>query len=534
MSITSTEANNRRLPIRLSTRGVVTGVAALFLVIISALPIVWMLVISLTNIEGSFSLENYRRLLGESRRVGLLGSSALLSATAAALATMIGAPMGLMFARADFPAKRFFRIALTVPLIVPPYVMGLAWIYAGGSSGIVARVTGRDLLSPLTYSLAGAIIVLSVCFYPLSMLATEAAARRVDASLEEAALLVASPRQVLWRITLPLIAPSVAAAALIIFALALSEFGVPGLLRARVFTTEIFTAFSALYDFGAATALAVPMLGLALAAGILARLLIGERLLVGRRGARLAQARSSHRAVIIVSLAAFTLVALPLVALAFEVGQAGRIFHAARSSAGAIINSLLISSISATLCALIGTVIGYARARMRARGLIDLALIVAFAAPSTVTGVGLIGLWNRPGLMEEVYRSSAIIVIACVARFAPLAAIILAASARQMPASFEEAAEVAGGGWVRIFARIVIPQMRAGIVAAWVVSFIFAFGELGATALVIPPGESTLPVRIYTLIANSPSSEVAALALMQSCVVIAMLASLSIIEKRLQ
>ena len=75
------------------------------------------------------------------------------------------------------------------------------------------------------------------------MLATEAAARRVDGRLEEAALLVAPRRRVLWRITFPLVAPVVAAAALVVFVLAISEFGVPGLLRVNVFTTEVFTAF---------------------------------------------------------------------------------------------------------------------------------------------------------------------------------------------------------------------------------------------------------------------------------------------------
>jgi len=70
--------------------------------------------------------------------------------------------------------------------------------------------------------------------------------------------------------------------------------------------------------------------------------------------------------------------------------------------------------------------------------------------------------------------------------------------------------------------------MRAGIAAALVVAFIFAFGELGATVLVAPPGESTLPVRVYTLIANAPSAEVAALALMQAGIVLVPLALFSI------
>jgi iron(III) transport system permease protein len=152
--------------------------------------------------------------------------------------------------------------------------------------------------------------------------------------------------------------------------------------------------------------------------------------------------------------------------------------------------------------------------------LADFVVIVLFAAPSTVIGVGLIGLWNRPGPFGEIYRSPLIIVIAYLARFVSVAALMLAAAIRQVPASMEEAAEVAGAGWPRTFARIVFPLITPAAAAALVVSFIFAFGELGATVLVAPPGESTLPVRVYTLIANAPSSQVASLALLQAGIVL--------------
>jgi iron(III) transport system permease protein len=122
--------------------------------------------------------------------------------------------------------------------------------------------------------------------------------------------------------------------------------------------------------------------------------------------------------------------------------------------------------------------------------------------------------------LGEIYRSPLIIVIAYLARFVSVAALMLAAATRQVPASLEEAAEVAGASWPRAFARILFPQITASAAAAFVVSFIFAFGELGATVLVAPPGESTLPVRVYTLIANAPSSQVASLALMQASIVL--------------
>ncbi len=317
-----------------------------------------------------------------------------------------------------------------------------------------------------------------------------------------------------------------AAAALIIFVLALAEFGVPGLLRVRVFTTEVFTAFSALYDFGAGVALAVPLLAVALIVGIIAKLITGERLLAARRNLHpgLILRLGRWRAVVLGLLAIILTVTviLPLVTLAVEAGKPERITSALRSSGDAIHNSLSLAAIGATLIVVLAAFLGYARARSgaRLRGLVDLLFITIFAVPSTVVGVGLIGLWNRSGLLGAIYTSQAIIVVAYLARFVPIAALMLAASVRQIPVSVEEAAEVGGASWWRTFTRIVLPQMRAGLISAWVVSFIFCFGELGATLLVAPPGESTLPVRVYTIIANTPSSEVAALALLQASVVL--------------
>lgn len=525
---------NHGLP---SARALIIGAAVAVFVAASLSPVIYMFAVSFVDAEGNFTTANYSRLLAETRQRNLLLNSTLLGAGTAALASVIGVPLGLLLARADLPVKRLFRFALVIPLVIPPSILALAWIYLGGSTGLLAQLVGRDLLSGYTYSLTGAVVVLGISFYPLSMLATEAAARRVEASLEEAALIVARPRRVLLRITLPLIAPHIAAAALIIFVLALAEFGVPGLLRVNVFTTEVFTAFAALYDFGAATALAIPLLLVTLIAGFLVKLIIGERLLATRRSSRsgLPLKLGRWRAAVLLGLLllfAFC-VLMPLLVLALEAGQFSRIIAAARGAGVSITNSLVLSSIGATLIVAVAVFLGYSRARSRTRmrGVVDLAWIVIFAVPSTVIGVGLIGLWNRPGPLSALYTSPAIIVVGYLARFLPIAALILAASVRQIPGSFEEAAEVAGSSWPRTFARIVFPQMRAGIIAAWVVCFIFAFGELGTTILVAPPGESTLPIRIYTIIANTPSSEVASLAVMQAGIILLPLALVGVFAR---
>ena len=510
---------SRALP---SSRALTLGLAVTLFVFFCVLPVVYMFTVSLTDTAGSFTLNNYRQLLTEPRQRGLMLTSIMLGGGAAIFATLLGAPLGLLFARASLPAKRFLRIALIVPLVVPPYIMALAWVLLTGPVGLFARAAGRNFLSDWTYSLTGAIVVLGFTFYPLSMLATEAAARRVDARLEESARLVASPRRVLWRITLPLIGPTVAAAGLIVFVLALSEFGVPALLRVPVFTTEAFTAFAAFYDFGAGVALCAPLLVVTLIVSVVIKLIIGERLLVTTRSLRLglplALSRLSRTVIVIgITLVIFASSLLPFAALLFETTGINRIVSAASTSGAAIANSLWLAFAGATLIVALAVVLGYgrARARSRLRTFFDPALILLFAVPSTVVGIGIIGLWNRGGVMGQVYSSQWIMVVTYIARFAPVAALMLAASVRQISTSNEYAAEIAGAGWTRTFASIVLPQLRSGLAAAWVVSFIFCFGELGATILVAPPGESTLPVRVYTLIANTPSSEVASLALMQ-------------------
>jgi iron(III) transport system permease protein len=363
------------------------------------------------------------------------------------------------------------------------------------------------------------------------MLATELAMRRIDGRLEEAALMIAPPAHVLWRITLPLAGPSVLAAALLIFVLAVSEFGVPGLLRVRVYTTEVFTAFAALYDFTRAMFVAAPLLVLCAAIAGAAVMLAGDPLVTTRRRteahAPLFEAwrrRAGGLIILVIGLA----VATPLAILWREASGAAswRIIFA--GSGAAITKSLVLSACGATVVVGIAVWLGYARARASRRlgQLADVALVVLFAVPSTIVGVGLIGVWNRSGPLGVPYGTDGMFLLTHVSRFVPVAALVLAAVVRYVPVSHEEAAAMSGAGWLRTVATIIIPQIRLGLAVAWVVVFVLAFGELGASILVAPPGESTLPIRIYTIIANTPPSHVATLALLQATVIVAPLALL--------
>lgn len=506
-----------------SSRTFVIGTAVVIFAVCSVLPVAYLFLTSLTGINVAAAA-----LLLDARQRTLMYNTTLLGVGTAVLSTVIGAPLGFALARVPIKRKAAIRVVLAAPMLLPPYIVALAWIYLGALLGFLADSDG---VTSWIYSLPAAILVLSLVFYPLSMLASEVGLRRIDGRLEEAALMVAAPRRVLRRITLPLAAPGIAAAALVVFVLAVSEFGVPGLLRVRVYTTEVFTAFAALYDFSRAIVLAVPLLTLCAVVAAVAARLLGDRLVSPRRltgsypplfdhwgrGARLA--------VVVVVVVA---VVLPVVALAREALNV-RVLRAAFDGSGeAIANSLILSAAGATVVTAVAGCLGYGRARAghRIAGLADTLFIVLFAVPSTIVGVGLIGVWNRPGVFGTIYGSDSMFILAYLARFVPVAALIFAAAVRYVPVSHEEAAAAAGAGWLRTMWGIVLPQLRLGLAAAWIVVFVLSFGELGASVLIAPPGESTLPIRIYTIIANTPPAQVAALALLQALVIFAPLAVL--------
>ena len=510
-----------------STRLIVIGLAAAVFVVCSVLPLAYLLVTAYVDATRAHAAS----VLLDARQRGLLYNTALLGVGTALVASAIGVPLGIVLARVPLGRKGLLRLLLAAPALLPPYIVALAWVYLGGSRGLVATVLGVDVLSEWTYSLSGTIVVLGLTYYPLAMLATEVAMRRIDGRLEEAALVVAPPGRVLWRITLPMASRSILAAALLTFVLAVAEFGVPGLLRVRVYTTEVFTAFAALYDFTRAIIVAVPLLVLCACVAGVAVVVAGDRLITPRRltGVPPPLLQSCQRtATGLIVLVIAAAVGLPLLILAREAAGIRSSSAVFAGSGQAIANSVVLAAIGATAVVSVATWLGYARARTsRLLGqLADIALVVLFAVPSTIVGVGLIGIWNRSGPFGAAYGTEGMFVLVHLARFVPVAVLVLAAAVAHVPASHEEAAAVGGAGWLRTMRRIVAPQVSLGIATAWVVAFVLAFGELGASILVAPPGESTLPIRIYTIIANTPPSHVAALALLQTAVIFTPLAVL--------
>jgi iron(III) transport system permease protein len=280
--------------------------------------------------------------------------------------------------------------------------------------------------------------------------------------------------------------------------------------------------------------LSLPLVVLCVVVAAMAALVLGDRLVVTRRG--VVSGALSLESWRLPAAAGFVLVllvalALPITALVREAAGVDAPGLFTGGSGDPIRNSLVSAAVGATMMTVLAIGLGYARARSRRRAgmLMDVLYIAMFSVPSTIVGVGLIGLWNRPGPMGAAYGTGLMLVVAYIARFLPVAALMVAAGVRYVPMSHEEAAALAGAGWLRTQLRVTLPQIRLALLACWIITFILAFGDLGASILVAPAGEATLPIQVYTLIANAPPSQVAVLALLQITVAVVPLAVLAAI-----
>ncbi|MEO6022470.1 MAG: iron ABC transporter permease [Burkholderiales bacterium] len=468
------------------------------------------------------SLKIYQGLLASSKQQAvLMGHSLSLSLLTTVFATMVGMPLGVLLGKTDLPLRRSFTVLFTVPLLMPPYVLAVAWFAVLGKEGLIGHSlpdSGSALLSSWLFGLPGCTWVLFTAFLSIVILLTMVYLGAVNPRLEEAGRLVSRWPSVLRHITLPLIAPAILFAAVLVFLLTLGEVGVPTFLRYPVYPVETLTQFAAFYDFGAATAATVPLLVITLLILGLEYRCLHKRVLSlsaappGARRGRIELGPWRLPILGIVSGLAVVIVALPLSVLVVESASISAYVDAFSRASDSIVRSLAFSVIGATLLTVLGFFCGYlihGRALSLWRG-VDVLGLFLFTLPGTVIGIGLIGLWNTP-ITNVIYGTSAIIILGYLVQYTALPMRITAAILGHIPRSLEQAAELTGASWFMILWHIVVPLAKRGLIAAWLISYIFCLRDLGISMVVYPPGSDTLPVRIFTLMANGAPSLIAAL-----------------------
>lgn len=480
----------------------------------------------------SANLAAVGQALAASRTWTLLAGSLGLAAGVTALALAIGLPLGFLLGRADVLGRAVALWLHALPLFLPPFLLALGWFHLFGRDGLAGGAASAGLL----FSPVGAVAVLGLALAPAVTLLAVAALQAVDPSLEEAAVLAGGAWRTATRILLPLTRPAVALGALVAFSLAFSELGVPMFLRVPVYPAMVFSRLGGVdYAPGEAFALSAPLVLVTMC------LLLAERRAAGRRSFAALGLRSRERpdlalgrwrgAASALAWGLATLPLAPLAALAWRAGPEG-LSTLPRWVGASPWNSLAGSVAAATFALLVAVPIGHAAARgLRGGAGLDALAILSFLMPASVLGVGLIGAWNRPAT-QFLYATPAIVAVALAARYAAIAVRTAGVAFAQQPPHLEEAAAVAGAGFLRRLGLILVPASGRGLVAAWILTALFCLRDLEAAVLLYPAGSEPLTVRIFTLEANGPPAAVAALACAQVALAGALLAAGGVIMTR--
>lgn len=477
-------------------------------------------------------------LRDDSRQLMLLRNTLLLAAGSCAISLPMGTALAFLLWRTDVPGRRLALAVMGGLLITPLYLQAAAWDAGWGQLGWYSLVRGPSA-TPWLSGWHGAVWVHALASVPWVVLLVGAAAVAVEPELEEDALLAGSTWQALVHVTLPRMFAGVAIAAGWVLLATSVEMTVTDLFRVRTYAEELYSGFALGDSPAVAWWMALPgiLAGSALVlVAIAAALRAAPALQTPQRSSRCYRLKNARvPAACTVLLCCLLMAGIPLANLVGKAGlvvqqvgdlrvrhwSAWHFFHVIASSVSKfrqeLFWTLLIGTLAATCAVTCGAGLAWL-ARYGGRRAIP-ALVVAaagLAIPGPLIGLGVIWLLDREGqgLLVWLYdRTVFAPVLAILVRVLPLAILgcwyVLRSVADD---ALDCAASEGAGAWTR-FRLVALPQRRAGLAAAWLAVFCAAAGDLACSILVVPPGVTTVPVRVFGLIHAGVDDQVAGLCL---------------------
>jgi iron(III) transport system permease protein len=494
----------------------------------------------------AYGFDNFAALLNYQ---AIMLNTLMVSLAATIMALVFGSLTAWTLGRTNVPFRRTLEQLMAVPYYVTPLLGALAWSFLGApESGFINQLWRRlggesaliDITSPLGIAWVMALFEGSVAFVMIG-----AVLASMDPSLEEASQVTGASRwRTMLRVTLPLAAPGVLGAAIFVFAEMLGSFsaalvlGTPA--RFFVLTTAIYQLVS---QFPPRLPMAAAM-GVSLFAVMFLMMFIYRRI-------------TSHRSFVTISGKAFrprvmdlgwmrwvlfTLCAsyvllsavLPIATLAFASVQKLAVafppaenftldnFRQALSLnavTSAMTNSLVLGFLTATIGVALTGVLAWIiqRSRLPGRGVLEYIVMLPQAVPRLVFAFGMMWAWLV--LPIPIYGTFWVLLIAYLTVFLPLGVRTISGVIMQLDRSLDECGQVCGAPWGYRLRTIVVPLLRPGLLAAWLLIFVASVRELGASILLMGPTSKVLTPAIVESWFSSSSELTAAMALIQTVVI---------------
>jgi iron(III) transport system permease protein len=545
-------ARRRALHWRPTSQGVVSLLIMVFCGTLVLYPMIYLLFLSVnvgdtqTFPPVEYGVQHYEDLFDSWR---VLANTAFVACVATVMAIIIGFLAAWTLTRTKLPGVAWLERLMQLPYYMTPLVGALAWsILAAPRTGFLNQIWhlvggSGDLFN--AYSPWGIAWVMALFEGTVAFVMISAAMKSMDPALEEGArVLGAGKWRVMLTVTLPLVLPGVAGAALFVFAEMLGSFaaafvlGIPA--RYVVITTAIWQAVT-MYpsDYGRAAAFgialfAVMFLTLGLYRSIIRRGNFATITGKAFRPRTMAMGRMAWVLFVLCLLYVFAAVVLPLGVLlltSFErfatviLSQAQFTlanYEAAFEFAAirlALMNSLILGVSVATVGVGLMTVLVWIIYRSRApgRGAIEYLVMFPQAVPRLVFGLALMQAWLL--IPIPIYGTLWLMGLAYFTVLMPLAVRTLAGVVLQIDKSLEECARVCGASWGYQLRTVSLPLLRPGIIAAWLLVFIASVRELGVSIFLVGSNAKVIAPSIIDAWLSSSSTLSSALALLQSAAV---------------
>ena len=466
---------------------------------------------------------------------GVAWRTFFLAICTAFASTALGLAFALVATRTAFPYKRSLRLLTVLPIITPPFVVGLALTMLLGRAGTITMVI-QDVfgieLGRWLYGLTGIWLAQVLSFTPISFLVLIGVVEGVSPSMEEASQTLRSDR---WRtfrkVSLPLMAPGLANAFLIGFIESMADFGNPLVLGGSggVLSTEIFfSVVGAQNDPSRAAVLAAILLFFTLSAFLAQRFWLSGRSFAtvsGKGDGGIPAALPARVAwpvtTIVVAWGIFTLVIYAMIlfggfvkvwgldhSLTFDhyIRAFGISFEGGLQWVGVAWKSfwttMMIALIAAPLTAAVGMLTGWliARQNFPGKSIFEFALMMSFAIPGTVIGISYIMAFNLPPI--QMTGTALILIICFVFRNMPVGVRGSVAAMAQIDKSLDEASLTLGATSGRGLRRVVLPLLRPAIIAALVYSFVRAITSISAVVFLVSAKYNMATAYIVGLVEN--------------------------------
>jgi iron(III) transport system permease protein len=503
---------------------------ALLIAVFTFFPVAKILVSALQDADGAASVPSFVARLSTGKiwglgclaagtRCGVAWNTLVLALACAVACTGLGLAFALIVTRTQFRYKKLLRVLSVLPIITPPFVIGLGLILIFGRSGLVNQfLEWAFAITPTRwiYGFQGVLVAQVFAFTPIAFLVLIGVVEGVSPTLEEAAQTLRADR---WRtfadVSLPLMRPGLAYAFLISFIESIADFGNPILLGGNfgVLSTEIFfSVVGAQLDQGRAATLAIVLLAFALGAFFLQRRVLGRKVYTALSGKgdtglatalpdgvrRLCQAVALPWAALTVVIYGMALVGgfvetwgrdyTPTLrhyvkAFGIDWGPNGLIW--AGAAWGSFWTTVKLSAIAAPLTAALGILAAYLLTRQKFVGqsTFEFGTMLSFAIPGTVIGVSYILAFNVPPI--EITGTALILVLCNVFRNMPVGVRAGMASMAQIDKSLDEASATLGARSSTTLRRVLLPLLKPALVAALVYSFVRAMTTVSAVIFLV-------------------------------------------------